>query len=194
MTQTTTFDAFGNIESSAGSSGNVDKYAGQWGYRNDGDDGLMHVGARYYDPLVGRFISADTYLGEIIRPQSLNRYNYCEGDPVNYVDPTGHQRKPKEWWDWFWGSAGGAAGTIIGGAIGGAVIGGPTLGFGIKPGMLIGGTIGAGVGALAGLAVGDALWWIGEKVGNLPWGDILKEIGKAGTPGGVPYPPPPPHR
>jgi YD repeat-containing protein len=54
VTQTTTYDAFGNVESSAGSSNNVDRYAGQHGYRNDGDDGLMHVGARDYDPLVGR--------------------------------------------------------------------------------------------------------------------------------------------
>jgi YD repeat-containing protein len=53
VTQTTTYDAFGNVESSAGSSNNVYKYAGQWGYRNDGDDGLMHVGARYYDPATG---------------------------------------------------------------------------------------------------------------------------------------------
>jgi YD repeat-containing protein len=45
VTQTTTYDAFGNIESSAGSSNNAYKYAGQFGYRNDGDDGLMHVGA-----------------------------------------------------------------------------------------------------------------------------------------------------
>jgi hypothetical protein len=37
ITQTTTFDAFGNIESSAGSS-NAYKYAGQWGYRSDGDE------------------------------------------------------------------------------------------------------------------------------------------------------------
>ncbi len=51
--QTTTYDAFGNIESSAGSSNNAYKYAGQWGYRNDSDDGLMHVGAIYYDPSVG---------------------------------------------------------------------------------------------------------------------------------------------
>jgi RHS repeat-associated protein len=92
ITQTTTYDAFGNVESSAGSSSNAYKYAGQWGYRNDGDDGLMHVGARYYDALVGRFISADTYLGEVGNPQSLNLYIYVENDPVNYVDPTGHAK------------------------------------------------------------------------------------------------------
>ncbi|MCS6862740.1 MAG: RHS repeat-associated core domain-containing protein, partial [Abditibacteriales bacterium] len=97
ITQTTTFDAFGNIESNAGSSNNAYKYAGQWGYRNDGDDGLMHVGARYYDPLVGRFISADTWLGDITRPQSLNPYVYCEGDSVNHVDPTGFDKQKTIW-------------------------------------------------------------------------------------------------
>jgi len=94
IVQTTTYDAFGNVESSTGSSNNAYKYAGQWGYRSDGDDGLMHVGARYYDPLVGRFLQADTWLGEITRPQSLNRYGYVENDPVNAVDPTGHL----PWW------------------------------------------------------------------------------------------------
>jgi RHS repeat-associated protein len=102
VTQTTTFDAFGNVESSAGGSNNVYRYAGQHGYRNDGDDGLMHVGARYYDPLVGRFISADTYLGEVGNPQSLNRYGYVENNPVNAVDPTGHI---PQWlenaWNWL---------------------------------------------------------------------------------------------
>jgi RHS repeat-associated protein len=89
VVQTTTYDAFGNIESSTGSSNNVYKYAGQHGYRNDGDDGLMHVGARYYDPLVGRFITVDP-----IR-WGLNWYVYSENDPVNHVDPTGcRRRKP----------------------------------------------------------------------------------------------------
>jgi hypothetical protein len=53
----------------------------------------MHVGARYYDPLVGRFVQADTWLGEVGNPQSLNRYVYVENDPVNSVDPSGHQKK-----------------------------------------------------------------------------------------------------
>jgi hypothetical protein len=69
----------------------------------------MHVGARYYDPLVGRFLQADSWLGEITRPQSLNRYHYCEGDPVNHVDPTGHDKMPP------WGTAAvGAGGLVIG--------------------------------------------------------------------------------
>jgi hypothetical protein len=44
----------------------------------------VHVGARYYDAQVGLFLTRDTYLEQ--KP-----YLYCEHDPVNYVDPDGHQ-------------------------------------------------------------------------------------------------------
>jgi RHS repeat-associated protein len=64
-------------------------FAGDWGYRDDGDAGLPHVGARYYEPAVGRWTSADKWLGDIYRPLSLNWYLYCENDPVNHVDPSG---------------------------------------------------------------------------------------------------------
>ena len=57
--------------------------------RNDGEAGLSHVGARYYEPAVGRWTSADKWLGDLYRPLSLNRYLYCEDDPVNHVDPSG---------------------------------------------------------------------------------------------------------
>jgi RHS repeat-associated protein len=52
------------------------------GYRDDGDLGLMHVGARYYDPDVGRFITRDPVLSE-------HPYVYCGADPVNGLDPDG---------------------------------------------------------------------------------------------------------
>jgi RHS repeat-associated protein len=37
-------------------------FAATSGYRNDGDAGLSHVGARYYDAQVGRFITRDMVL------------------------------------------------------------------------------------------------------------------------------------
>jgi hypothetical protein len=43
----------------------------------------MHVGARYYDAQVGRFLTRDTVLSE-------HPYLYCEHEPVNSVDPSGH--------------------------------------------------------------------------------------------------------
>ena len=45
--------------------------------------GLTLVGCRFYDAQVGRFITRDTYLDQA-------PYAYCNGDPVNVVDPTGH--------------------------------------------------------------------------------------------------------
>ncbi len=48
----------------------------------------MH--ARRYDASSGRFGVADTILGALSDPLSLNRYLYCESDPVNFTDPTGH--------------------------------------------------------------------------------------------------------
>ena len=37
----------------------------------------------------GAFFTEDTYLGNIGEPLTLNRYVYCVGNPVNYVDPSG---------------------------------------------------------------------------------------------------------
>jgi RHS repeat-associated protein len=88
-----------------GSSANPYRFAGAWGYRDDGDAGLFYVGARYYDPAVGRWTSADKWLGDLYRPLSLNRYLYCEDEPVNYVDPSGNiPQWVKDWaktaWEW----------------------------------------------------------------------------------------------
>ncbi len=63
---------------------------GDIGQTHDGSTGLMHYNARYYDPLVGRFISADTIVPNPANPQDLNRYTYVRNNPVRYTDPTGH--------------------------------------------------------------------------------------------------------
>jgi RHS repeat-associated protein len=52
--------------------------------------GLYYYNARYYDPGIGRFISADTIVPNPANPQSLNRYSYCLNNPLKYTDPTGH--------------------------------------------------------------------------------------------------------
>jgi hypothetical protein len=46
--------------------------------------------ARYYNPVLGRFISADTIVPDPANPQDLNRYSYVNNNPTNYTDPTGH--------------------------------------------------------------------------------------------------------
>jgi RHS repeat-associated protein len=54
--------------------------------------GLYYYNARYYDPDLSRFISADSVDTFAISndPQSLNRYSYVRNNPVNRVDPSGN--------------------------------------------------------------------------------------------------------
>jgi len=51
---------------------------------------LAYDSARYYDPSLGRFISADTIAPSFGNPQNRNRYSYALNNPLKYTDPTGH--------------------------------------------------------------------------------------------------------
>jgi RHS repeat-associated protein len=63
------------------------KFTGQ---RTDDNTGLYYYNARYCDPSIGRFISADTIVPNPAKPQTLNWYFYCLNNPLKYVDPSGH--------------------------------------------------------------------------------------------------------
>ncbi len=67
--------------------------------------GLYYLNARYYDPENGRFLTEDTYRGELKEPDTLHLYVYCKNNPINYVDPSGH---------WKLALAGASYGYIIG--------------------------------------------------------------------------------
>ena len=60
------------------------------GQVKDDDTGLYYYNGRYYDPLLGRFIQADTTIPDMGNPQSYNRYSYCLNNPLKYTDPSGH--------------------------------------------------------------------------------------------------------
>ncbi|NES95922.1 MAG: hypothetical protein F6K32_11930 [Desertifilum sp. SIO1I2] len=51
---------------------------------------LDYLRARYYDPFVGRFISADAYEGTLNDPMSLHDYLYAHANPVVNTDPSGY--------------------------------------------------------------------------------------------------------
>ncbi len=68
--------------------GNVGhKFTGQ---RLDADTGLYFYNARYYDPTLGRFISADSIVQAPASPQTLNRYTYAGNNPARFIDPSGN--------------------------------------------------------------------------------------------------------
>ncbi len=50
---------------------------------------LVNMNGRIYDPLVGRFLSADPYMQMPEHTQGLNRYSYCFNNPLSYTDPSG---------------------------------------------------------------------------------------------------------
>ncbi len=57
----------------------------------DSDTGLVHLGAREYDPKLGRFTTSDP-IG--FDGGSFNLHGYALGDPVNFIDPTGMAYQP----------------------------------------------------------------------------------------------------
>jgi hypothetical protein len=91
--------------------------------------GLLFYNARYYDPTIGRFLSADTIVpgsdpltvwpsdgtatpmwgnggkaNGSQNPQELNRYSYVNNNPLKYTDPTGH---------WVWIAAAAGVGAVV---------------------------------------------------------------------------------
>ncbi|MFN3650394.1 MAG: RHS repeat-associated core domain-containing protein [Armatimonadota bacterium] len=84
VTHSREYDAFGMTVAGTGLPTPFGFVGGQ-GYQKDPDSGLMLLGARYYDPSVGRFISRDPigYSG------GLNLYAYSSNNPVNATDPRG---------------------------------------------------------------------------------------------------------
>jgi RHS repeat-associated protein len=56
----------------------------------DTSTGLYNYNARLYDPVIGRFVSADGIVPYPYDPQSLNRYSYVYNNPLGYTDPSGH--------------------------------------------------------------------------------------------------------
>ncbi|MFD1320437.1 RHS repeat-associated core domain-containing protein [Micromonospora sonneratiae] len=50
--------------------------------------GLTHLGAREYDPIIGRFISVDP-INDPGNPQQLPAYTYAANNPITYSDPSG---------------------------------------------------------------------------------------------------------
>jgi RHS repeat-associated protein len=83
------YSPYGRATSTGAQPGTPEFTTDQW---NEGDAldglGLVHLGARIYDPATGRFLSRDP----LLIPRSAttsNPYAFGFNDPVNFADPTG---------------------------------------------------------------------------------------------------------
>ncbi len=88
-----TYDAWGNRRTSSGSAPGNYQFTGA---ELDPTSGLYHMGARFYDSTVGRWLSEDPVQDKPFEPASLNFYAYVFNNPVLYVDPSGLEPPPTE--------------------------------------------------------------------------------------------------
>ena len=107
--------------------------------------GLLYLNARYYHPLIGRFISSDSLVQDMLSPIAWNSYAYCRDNPLVYVDPTGHG-----FWGIFLGAIGIAALVTL------MIVCPPSLGVAI--GIGIAAAAGGTIGGLAAASKGGNLW------------------------------------
>ena len=56
----------------------------------DTSSNLQYMGARFYQPSTGRFLSQDSYSGNPYDPWTQHLYVYCGNNPTSMIDPTGH--------------------------------------------------------------------------------------------------------
>ncbi len=78
------YDAFGNTTISEETVDNRFRYTGE---QYDKVPEQYYLRARYYNPIIGRFLQEDSYYND-----GLNLYAYCESNPVRYIDPSGYTK------------------------------------------------------------------------------------------------------
>ena len=82
------YDAFGVELEKAEQLSNRIRYTGQ---QYDSLTEQYYLRARYYNPVLGRFMQEDVYQGD-----GLNLYAYCDNNPVIYYDPSGYGSDPQQ--------------------------------------------------------------------------------------------------
>ena len=163
-------DANGNdISTNATHIANINPFRYK-GYYYDTDTGFYYLITRYYDPVVGRFINADSQLNIGEGVLGCNMYTYCLNNPVNGYDPCGtcfHR------WD-FWNDCDKCGGKNLGTKIGDAA-------SAVGSAVVSAGKAVSNAVVSAGKAVGNAAvsaWDWTKEAAQTAWGGV-KVAGKA---------------
>jgi RHS repeat-associated protein len=144
--------------------------------------GLILLGARYYSPTLGRFISADDVVSDPLVPVNWASYTYCRGNPTSFFDPNGHDA-------WrivitviaavalvalvivTWGAATPLVAAVIIGAVSGGIVGGITAarqkgvdGWDVVSGVIVGAAVGGWAAYAGSAAYGAIVKGIGQGI------------------------------
>ncbi|MDD4928803.1 MAG: toxin C-terminal domain-containing protein [Gallionella sp.] len=179
------------VPDTTGALNNPDMYHGFTGHEMLDEVGLIHMNGRLYDPVTGRFVSADFLIEAPGNLQSYNRYSYVWNNPLSNTDASGQcficvvaivsavvgratgvidtqtARGIIGIAAGVWlGGAGGLLNGSFGGAVAtGGIVGGISSGWeGVGPGMLSAGLF-YGAGSFAGTMGGAEL----AETGTGPW-------------------------
>jgi RHS repeat-associated protein len=83
------YKPYGDKLRNAPASQNNTNKIGYAGSPFDASTGLSYMGARYYDPVIGRFMGIDPVGFQEENIHSFNRYAYANNNPYRYIDPEG---------------------------------------------------------------------------------------------------------
>ena len=83
------YDPYGSVAQEVAFQG-VETSYGFTGEFSDSFTKLINLRSRMYSPSTGTFLTRDSWQGDYNRPQSMERWGYGYGNPVNLTDPTGH--------------------------------------------------------------------------------------------------------
>jgi RHS repeat-associated protein len=111
------------------------------GERTDQLTGLQYLRARYYNPATGTFNRLDPFAGNNRDPQSLHKYLYTHGDPVNGIDPSGKMSMAVQL-----GSLGTLGGLFATTTAAVSQAGGRGLGYGMATGIVGGSALATAIG------------------------------------------------
>jgi RHS repeat-associated protein len=93
LADSTAYDPFGKVTAKSGSTGAIG-FQGDW---TDPGTGHVDMGARWYNPGTGGFASRDSVDTSGGGSATGNRYAYAGGDPLDRIDPDGH-----DWCSWMY--------------------------------------------------------------------------------------------
>jgi RHS repeat-associated protein len=146
LVATASYDVYGAVRATTG----TESVFGYTGEQRDAETGFTYLRARYLNPALGRFMSADSVQPNAPGTQGYNLYAYVANNPATWVDPSGH--------------------SVAGAAMLGMVMADPGLMYALMAACLVaagaaaGATAGAGAGAAASGA-GTVAWqatpWVG---------------------------------
>lgn len=93
-------DDLGLSDNHVGSAEQPFQFQGQWGLMREGTEDLVWCRRRYYKPSFGQFLSKDKLPPNLSSPQTINRFTYSRGNPIDRMDITGLSDQTKKFCHW----------------------------------------------------------------------------------------------